>query len=434
MPPMTAGENVAMDDTLVELNGLGRTPDAIRFLRFSPRCVLLGFHQAVSEEIPTKHCIEHNIHINRRIAGGGAILFEESQLGWEWDRLEEIAPYFEGNFSEHADALFRMVRAAEGESPNMMERATEEKMDRAWRMSRQRFGDEITFYLPGMFRYNGISGKYPAVSITGEFCALRCEHCRGSLLKTMPDAASPHRLLELCRGFKRKGHHGVLISGGCDERGHLPWKVFVEAIARVKQETGLYITVHCGLVDRDEAGLLKEAGVDQALLDVIGDDDTYRTIYHVDFGVSEIARSMGALHDAGLDMVPHVVCGLHYGEMRGEKKALDMIASFEVPQVVIVALMPPSAEGGAAFHSPSAREVADVIAEARIKMPDARVSLGCARKRGTTDMELMAIRAGVNRIAIPSDEAVSLALELGLKARYQRTCCSVSLDVASEKW
>lgn len=321
-----------------------------------------------------------------------------------------------------------------GEGSNMMERAVEEKMDRAWLMSRQRFGDQITFYLPGMFRYNGISGKYPAVSITGESCALRCDHCRGSLLKTMPDAASPDKLLDLCRGFKRKGYHGVLISGGCDERGHLPWKGFVDAIARVKQETGLYITVHCGLVDRKEAGLLKEAGVDQTLLDVIGDDETYRTIYHVDFGVSEIARSMEALHDAGLDMVPHVVCGLHYGEMRGEKRALDMIASFNVPHVVIVALMPPAADGGVVFGSPSAWEVADVIAEARIRMPNARLSLGCARKRGTTDMELMAIRAGVNRIAIPSDEAVRQALEFGLKARYQRTCCSVSLDVASEEW
>jgi len=321
-----------------------------------------------------------------------------------------------------------------GEGLSMTERVAEEKMDRAWRMSRERFGDRITFYLPGMFRYNGLSGQYPAVSITGESCALGCDHCRGSLLKTMPDAANPERLLDLCRGYRRKGYHGVLISGGCDERGRLPWKGFVDTIARAKQETGLYITVHCGLVDHDEARLLKEAGVDQALLDVIGDDDTYRTIYHVDFGVSEIARSMEALDEAGLQMVPHVVCGLHYGEMRGEKKALDMIGHFNVPQVVVVALMPPAADGGAVFHSPSAREVADVIAEARIRMPDARLGLGCARKRGTIDMELAAIRAGVNRIAIPSDEAVRLALELGLKPRYQKTCCSVSLEVASDEW
>jgi len=80
---MTAAENVAMDDALVELKGLGKTPNTIRFLQFSPRCVLLGFHQAVAEEIRTGYCLEHRIDINRRITGGGAILFDESQLGWE---------------------------------------------------------------------------------------------------------------------------------------------------------------------------------------------------------------------------------------------------------------------------------------------------------------------------------------------------------------
>lgn len=82
-PPMTAAENMAMDETLVELRGLGMTPNTIRFLQFSPRCVLVGFHQAVSEEIRTDYCHDQNIHINRRITGGGAILFDESQLGWE---------------------------------------------------------------------------------------------------------------------------------------------------------------------------------------------------------------------------------------------------------------------------------------------------------------------------------------------------------------
>jgi len=82
-PPMTAAENMAMDETLVELKGIGRSPNTIRLLQFSPRCVLVGFHQAVSEEIREEYCAENNIHINRRVTGGGAILFDESQLGWE---------------------------------------------------------------------------------------------------------------------------------------------------------------------------------------------------------------------------------------------------------------------------------------------------------------------------------------------------------------
>jgi len=36
-PPMTAAENMAMDETLLELKGQGKSPDTIRFLQFSPR-------------------------------------------------------------------------------------------------------------------------------------------------------------------------------------------------------------------------------------------------------------------------------------------------------------------------------------------------------------------------------------------------------------
>ena len=82
-PPMTAAENMALDDTLVELRGQGKTPNTIHFLQFSPRAVLVGFHQAVREEVRVDYCRANGIEINRRITGGGAIFFDESQLGWE---------------------------------------------------------------------------------------------------------------------------------------------------------------------------------------------------------------------------------------------------------------------------------------------------------------------------------------------------------------
>ena len=82
-PPMTGAENMALDDTLVELKGCGKTPDTLHFLQFSPRSVLVGFHQSVEEEVRTRFCAENDIHINRRITGGGALFFDENQLGWE---------------------------------------------------------------------------------------------------------------------------------------------------------------------------------------------------------------------------------------------------------------------------------------------------------------------------------------------------------------
>ena len=57
-PPMTAAENMAMDETLLEQKGKGHTPNTIRFLQFSPRSVLVGYHQSVAEEIREDYCLK----------------------------------------------------------------------------------------------------------------------------------------------------------------------------------------------------------------------------------------------------------------------------------------------------------------------------------------------------------------------------------------
>ncbi len=308
------------------------------------------------------------------------------------------------------------------------------KLEAARRQSWRTFGRQITFYLPGMFAYDGLAGRYPAASITGDRCALQCDHCRARILAPMIDTDSPGQLVDKCLKLEEKGNHGVLISGGCDENGRLPWQPFLAALAEVKQRTGLVVSVHSGLIDVVTAKALKNAGVDQALIDVIGDDETLQKIYHVPFGVERIKSSLAALREAGLPIVPHVVCGLNYGQIKGERAAIDMLAGYDVAQVVIVALM--QIPGTPVYGSPRLRaaEVAAILAEARLKLPDARISLGCARQRGSHELEMLAIDAGVNRMAIPSDEAIAHAKNYGLDIRYQRTCCSVDQDFASPSW
>lgn len=74
--------NIAFDKALIEAHQAGDIPDTIRFLRFPPTA-LVGRHQALSRELRLDHCREHGIGIARRITGGGAIYFDEGQLGWE---------------------------------------------------------------------------------------------------------------------------------------------------------------------------------------------------------------------------------------------------------------------------------------------------------------------------------------------------------------
>ena len=309
-----------------------------------------------------------------------------------------------------------------------------QRLDRARTLSWERFGKRITFYLPGMFSYNGLSGYYPALSITGNRCALQCDHCRGKTLETMVSCTSPEEFLETCMRMHRKGQLGVLISGGSDKEGRLPWARFIPAIRKVKEKTSLYVSVHCGLVDDQSAADLREAGVDQALIDVIGDDETYRRVCHVPFGVERIVSSMSALVRAGLPVVPHIVCGLDYGEMKGERRAIEMISRFPVNHVVVVSLMRVSGTPVWNTVSPRAEEIVDIIAETRIRLPNAIIGLGCARERGNVQVETMALEAGVNRMALPSEQTIEKAGALGLEIRYQRTCCSVWSDCSRETW
>jgi len=73
--------NIAFDQAMIDLRRAGAIPDSIRFLGFPPT-VLIGRHQALGQEVALDHCRTHGIGIARRITGGGAIYFDEAQLGW----------------------------------------------------------------------------------------------------------------------------------------------------------------------------------------------------------------------------------------------------------------------------------------------------------------------------------------------------------------
>lgn len=77
-----ARRQIAFDQALIDARAAGEVPDTIRFLRFPPSA-LVGRHQALSREVRLDHCRRHGIGTARRITGGGALYFDEGQLGWE---------------------------------------------------------------------------------------------------------------------------------------------------------------------------------------------------------------------------------------------------------------------------------------------------------------------------------------------------------------
>jgi uncharacterized radical SAM superfamily protein len=270
------------------------------------------------------------------------------------------------------------------DSDNRIQKKDRNLFDQAWKVTRENHGSNFTFYLPGMIRYGKMRGLYPALSLTGDRCQLLCEHCKA-----------------------HSGHSGVLLSGGSDLQGRLPWGKFYQAIQKIKTETDLFISVHSGFLDFNTAVALKEAGVDQALIDVMGDEETAKKIYHLD-SLQKVITSLENLFKSGLDVVPHIVAGLMYGKIHGEYNALH--------GTPMSGVLPPSPI-----------EIARLISTARLMMPHTPISLGCERPRNKEGdiMEELAIYAGATRMAVWSKKTIDLTLNLGLKPLFQPTCCSV---------
>lgn len=312
------------------------------------------------------------------------------------------------------------------DGPHGVPEADRELFNQAWRVARDHHGDEVTFYLPGMIRYGNLRGLYPAISLTGDRCELLCEHCKGLLLRPMIQVTSPEALVDKCENLARSGRVGVLLSGGSDREGRIPWERFYDAISTIKSKTGLFISVHSGFLDRATATGLKQAGVDQALIDIMGDEETARDIYHLD-GLHTVIASLENLVSAGIEVVPHIVAGLMYGRIQGEYDALGTIKRFRPASLVIVVLTPLKGTPMSGVSPPSPAEIARLIATARLMMPRVPISLGCERPRTGEGqaMEELAIQAGVTRMAVWSSNTVDLAVSLGLRPRFQPTCCSV---------
>lgn len=311
------------------------------------------------------------------------------------------------------------------------ENSLEEALTFCREVSRKHFGDRIYFYAPSFIKYESVyfsssPSTFPSISITGSFCSLKCGHCQGKILGTMIPALTPSELFKVCRRLKDRGCKGCLISGGCLPDGSVPLGRFINAIAKVKKELGLKVFVHTGLINLDMAMGLREAGVDAALIDIIGSEDTIKDVYHLNAKVKDYEDSLKALHRSKVPTVPHVLVGLHYGKIRGEFKALEIISKYSPAAVIIIALMPFKGTVMEDVEPPKPKEIAKVLIAARVMMPSKPLVLGCARPLGEHKVktDLLAVRAGVNAIAFPSEEAVELAESMGLKTSFSNLCCS----------
>jgi len=341
-----------------------------------------------------------------------------------WDSLDSVIRHCWPAFREY----YRDV--LDPPDPEMEELRTMDVydlMDKARAGAHRRFRNGMTFFHPGMINYHGRYGKYQAVSITGKKCELGCDHCNSKLLEPMLHASSPEELIDVCQKLDRKGEIGCLLTGGSSLDGTLPWNDFIPAIREIKGSTDLFLSIHSGIMDPGTARELKDAGIDQALIDVIAEDDTIREVFHADYGVEGIDRTLKTLTSAGIPIVPHIIVGLNEWRITGELKAISMIENLRPrPQaVVVISFMPLPGTPMSKTPPPHYLDIARILAIVRMRMPEIPLFLGCARDRGNVNIDSTALECGVNGIVLPSDPAIELAKEYQLDVQWKRTCCSV---------
>jgi len=295
---------------------------------------------------------------------------------------------------------------------------------------------EIRFSTPTFkeFESSELSGcgknSFPAFSITAGGCALNCDHCQKKILEPMIPATKPEMLDQKVRDLiLLQNLQGFLLSGGSNKRNEIRYERYLPVVEKLKRDfPHLKIAIHTALTDEAAAKRMESAGVDTAMMDVIGAQETIEQVYKLDRPVADFEATLAALTATKMEISPHIVIGLHYGKILGEANALDIISRYDVKALVLVVIMPFYAKPGT-FVTPSTSDVGRIFLEARTRLPDKQVLLGCARPPGMHKRvtDAYAVMAGLDGIAFPADGALAACQTIGRNYHQEHACCSIKL-------
>lgn len=305
------------------------------------------------------------------------------------------------------------------------ERSAAATIDRPIRFSTPTFKEYASTELQGC-----ANNSFPAFSITAGGCALMCDHCQAKILEPMIPATSPETLDQKVRDLiLLQNLQGFLLSGGSNRRNEIRYDPYFGVIEGLKRDyPNLKIAIHTGLTTENQARQMADAGVDTAMMDVIGAQKTIEQVYHLDRSVDDFEATLAALSATTMEITPHIVIGLHYGRILGEANALDIVSRYPVHALVLVVLMPFYAKPGT-FVTPGTADVGRIFLEARERLSDRQVLLGCARPPGMHKRvtDAYAVMAGLDGIAFPADGVVAVAQTIGRPTHQEHACCSIKM-------
>ncbi|HWQ21289.1 MAG TPA: hypothetical protein VN478_01010 [Clostridia bacterium] len=220
------------------------------------------------------------------------------------------------------------------------------------------------------------------MSVTGEECALHCNHCDAHYLQHMVPVTAARRVLESGE------YSSILLSGGSDRSGRLPLMEHLAFIAWV-HEQGIRINAHVGLQSDEDVKALSPY-FDRVSLDYVWDEGTIHDVYHlqrsgVDYlhttqaWVDAFAAAGGpdALISASQRVNLHLTIGLKGGAIVGEYSAIDSLVEFQPASLVFLVLIPTEGTVYGTVPVVPIADVESVFAYARLKLPSTDLVLGC---------------------------------------------------------
>lgn len=229
--------------------------------------------------------------------------------------------------------------------------------------------------------------------------------------------------VEAVAAHKQGLEKSYLVSGGCNTRGQVPLFEKWDHLKVLAERAPL--NVHCGLMEPEDAARIGSIA-ETVSFDLVADAGTIQRVYGLELEPECWLRSYRALV-VHARVIPHICIGLDAGKISGEFKALNLLRG-EAPEAISFIVFRPTP--GTVFANapvPSLEETAAVLVEARLAFPRTPLYLGCMRPGGRYrgQLDLLAIRAGINKIVMPAAGARSAAAEMGLNIIDSEECCSL---------
>lgn len=282
----------------------------------------------------------------------------------------------------------------------------------------------LTGYIPGK--------RFVSISITGNYCALRCMHCMGKYLKGMIPVKKGG-LFRMAMALEAQGYNGILISGGCDSMGRVPLWDYITEIKKIKRYTSLLVNVHTGLVvDKRLAQDLYATEVDTVSYDLLGLDWVAKHIYGINTKNNSFLHGLEILTDTGLNVYPHINIGLYNGILSHEFAAINGIETLSKigskPQGLVFIIMIPT-PGTPMAHAPLINvECVKRVFEYASKELNIELILGCMRPKTDANynfsIEKAAFHCGITRIVMPSKYLQEYLTAKGITIKTMDTCCT----------